>query len=48
MLLLLGAKLELTPAERGMAGAVARAQEIVEADSPARSCRSSSTTRPTR
>ncbi len=31
MLLLLGAKLELTPAERGMAGAVARAKEIVEA-----------------
>ena len=31
MLLLLGAKLELTPAERGMAGAVARARELVEA-----------------
>ena len=31
MLLILGAKLELTPAERGMAGAVARAREIVEA-----------------
>jgi cysteine synthase len=31
MLLLLGAKLELTPAEKGMAGAVARAREIVEA-----------------
>ncbi len=31
MLLLLGAKLELTPAERGMAGAVARAKEMVEA-----------------
>lgn len=31
MLALLGAKLELTPAERGMAGAVARAREIVEA-----------------
>ncbi|MFT4253143.1 MAG: cysteine synthase A [Caulobacter sp.] len=31
MLLLLGAKLELTPAEKGMRGAVARAQEIVEA-----------------
>ena len=31
MLLILGAKLELTPAERGMAGAVARAQEIVDA-----------------
>ncbi|MDB5416851.1 MAG: cysK [Phenylobacterium sp.] len=31
MLLLLGAKLELTPPERGMAGAVARAKEIVEA-----------------
>ncbi len=29
MLLLLGAKLELTPAERGMAGAVARARELV-------------------
>jgi len=29
MLLLLGAKLELTPAERGMAGAVARAREIL-------------------
>ncbi|MCR5878302.1 cysteine synthase A [Phenylobacterium sp. J367] len=31
MLLLLGAKLELTPAEKGMAGAVARAKELVEA-----------------
>ena len=31
MLLLLGAKLELTPPERGMAGAVARARELVEA-----------------
>ncbi len=31
MLLILGAKLELTPAERGMAGAVARAREIVDA-----------------
>jgi cysteine synthase len=31
MLLILGARLELTPAERGMAGAVARAREIVEA-----------------
>jgi cysteine synthase A len=31
MLLILGAKLELTPAERGMAGAVVRAREIVEA-----------------
>src|SRR5690606_35979330 len=31
MLVLLGAKLELTPAERGMAGAVARAREIVDA-----------------
>ena len=30
MLLLLGAKLELTPAERGMRGAVARATEILE------------------
>jgi cysteine synthase A len=30
MLLLLGARLELTPAERGMAGAVARARELVE------------------
>jgi cysteine synthase A len=32
MLLILGAKLELTPPERGMAGAVARAREIVEAN----------------
>ena len=31
MLLILGAKLELTPPERGMAGAVARAKELVEA-----------------
>jgi len=31
MLLLLGAKLELTPAERGMAGAVARARELIDA-----------------
>ena len=31
MLLLLGAKLELTPAERGMSGAVARARELVDA-----------------
>src|SRR5579864_6052369 len=29
MLILLGAKLELTPAERGMAGAVARARELI-------------------
>jgi len=32
MLLILGARLELTPAERGMAGAVARAKEIVAAN----------------
>lgn len=31
MLVLLGARLELTPAERGMAGAVARARELLEA-----------------
>jgi cysteine synthase len=31
MLLILGAKLELTPAPRGMAGAVARAQELLAA-----------------
>src|ERR1700758_494479 len=31
MLLLLGAKLELTPPEKGMAGAVARAKELVAA-----------------
>src|SRR5438045_8880286 len=31
MLLILGAKLELTPREKGMAGAVARAKEIVDA-----------------
>jgi cysteine synthase A len=31
MLVLLGAKLELTPADKGMAGAVARARELVEA-----------------
>ena len=30
MLLLLGAKLELTPAEKGMVGAVARARELLE------------------
>jgi cysteine synthase A len=32
MLTLLGARLELTPAEKGMRGAVVRAQEILEAD----------------
>lgn len=32
MLLILGAQLELTPAEKGMRGAVARAQEILAAD----------------
>jgi cysteine synthase A len=32
MLLILGAKLELTPPERGMSGAVARAKELVEAN----------------
>jgi cysteine synthase A len=31
MLLLLGAKLELTPAEKGMRGSVARAQELIDA-----------------
>ena len=31
MLLILGAKLELTPAEKGMRGAVARAQELIDA-----------------
>ncbi|MCC7267780.1 MAG: cysteine synthase A [Caulobacteraceae bacterium] len=31
MLLILGARLELTPAEKGMRGAVARAQEIIDA-----------------
>jgi cysteine synthase A len=31
MLLILGARLELTPREKGMAGAVARAKEIVDA-----------------
>ncbi|WP_309091910.1 cysteine synthase A [Phenylobacterium sp.] len=31
MLVILGAKLELTPAEKGMAGAVARARELVDA-----------------
>jgi cysteine synthase A len=31
MLVLMGAKLELTPPEKGMAGAVARAKELVEA-----------------
>jgi cysteine synthase A len=31
MLLILGARLELTPSEKGMAGAVARAREIVDA-----------------
>jgi cysteine synthase A len=30
MLILLGAKLELTPAEKGMAGAVARARELIQ------------------
>src|ERR1700758_3056966 len=35
MLLLLGAKLELTPPERGMAGAVARAKELVAANAGA-------------
>ena len=30
MLLILGARLELTPAEKGMRGAVARAQELIE------------------
>jgi cysteine synthase A len=30
MLLILGARLELTPAEKGMRGAVARAQELLE------------------
>ena len=32
MLTLLGARLELTPAEKGMRGAVGRAQELLEAD----------------
>ena len=43
MLLILGARLELTPGEKGMAGAVARARELA---APARSCPSSSRTPP--
>jgi cysteine synthase len=42
-----GAELVLTPRETGMAGAVERAERL-RADHPARSCRSSSTTRPIR
>ena len=33
MLILLGAKLDLTPAEKGMRGAVNRAQELIDRDS---------------
>jgi len=36
VLKLLGAQLELTPAEKGMKGAIAKAQEIVEGDKNAR------------
>ena len=46
MLLLLGAKLELTPAEQGMKGAIARASELLE-QTPGAIMPASSTTPPT-
>ena len=48
MLMILGAKLELTPAEKGMVGAMARARAKFSMKSPARSCRNSSRTLPIR
>ena len=47
LMLAYGATFELTPREKGMKGAIARAQEIVGRRRPAPGCRSSSTTRPT-
>jgi len=46
LMLAYGAKFILTPREKGMKGAIARAQELVT-DTPAPGCRSSSTIRPT-
>ena len=47
MLMLLGARIDLTPAAKGMTGAVNRARELV-AEIPARYCCSNSRTRPIR
>jgi hypothetical protein len=46
LMLAYGASFELTPREKGMKGAIARAEELV-ARRPAPGCRSSSRTRPT-
>ena len=46
LMLAFGAEFDLTPREKGMKGAIARAQEIVAADARIAGCRSSSRTRP--
>ena len=46
LMLAYGARFELTPREKGMPGSIERAKQLV-AETPARGCRSSSTTRPT-
>ncbi len=46
LMLAYGATFDLTPKEKGMKGAIARAQEII-AETPGAGCRSSSRTRPT-
>ena len=46
LMLAYGASFDLTPREKGMKGAIARAQELIAA-TPGAGCRSSSRTRPT-
>ena len=47
LMLAYGATFDLTPREKGMKGAIARAEEMIAADPRTRGCRSSSRIRPT-